>query len=60
MELISFFEAEKVRIQDRRKKLVLLYHDILGKFVKNAGLEDNNNDVEGEELLNVKFNQKEL
>ena len=60
MELIFFFEAEKVRIQDRRKKIVLLYHDILGKFVKNAGLEDNNNDVEGEELLNVKFNQKEL
>ena len=59
MELISFFEAEKVRVRDRHKKLVFLYHDYLGKFMKNAGLEDNNNDLDGEDLLKVKYNQRD-
>jgi hypothetical protein len=36
MELISFFESEKVRIQDRHKKLVSLVHNCFGKFMKNA------------------------
>ena len=58
MELISYFESEKVRIQDGHRKLVLLLHNILGKFMKNAGQEANNNTVVGEELLNVKFYQE--
>ena len=61
MDLISFFESEKVRIQDRHAKLVLLFHDYLSKFMKNAGLENNNNlaKVDGEELLKVKFTKRE-
>ena len=58
MDLISFFESEKVRIQDRHAKLVLLFHDYLGKFMHNAGLEDNNN-IHGEDLLKVKYTDKE-
>ena len=59
MELISFFEAEKVRIQDRHKKLVMLFKDYLGKFMKNGGLEDENNNLNGEEVLNLKINQRD-
>ena len=54
MELISFFESSKIRIQDQHAKLVLLLYDYLGKFVKNAGLDGNNN-LTGEALLKVKF-----
>ena len=61
MDLISFFESEKVRIQDRHAKLVMLFHDYLGKFMQNAGLEDNNNlaGVNGEVLLKVKYTDRE-
>ena len=38
MELISFFESQKIRIQDRYSKLVLLLHSFLSKFMKNAGI----------------------
>ena len=55
MDMISFFEAEKVRIQERHKKLVVLYKDYLGKFLKNGCSEDENNNVQGEEVLNVEY-----
>ena len=59
MDMISFFEAEKVRIHERHKKLVVLYKDYLGKFMKNGGSEDENNNVQGEEVLNVKYDQRD-
>ena len=59
MELINFFESEKIRIQDRHRKLVSLLHNLLGKFFENAGCNDsNNNSVEGEDLLKVKFGDR--
>ena len=58
MDLISFFEVEKVRIQDRHMKLVMLFKDYLGKFMKNAGVEDENNNLEDEEVLSVKIKQR--
>ena len=57
MELISFFESTKIRIQDQHAKLVLLLYDYLGKFVKNAGVDGNNN-ITGEGLLKVKYKDK--
>jgi len=41
MELISYFESQKIRVQDRHSKLVLLLHSFLSKFMKNAGVENN-------------------
>ena len=60
MELISFFESEKIRIQDRHVKLVLLLHNLLGKFVKNAGLDPNNNKVDGDEMLKVNVCDRDI
>ena len=59
MDLISFFEVEKVRIQDRHMKVVMLFKDYLRKFMKNAGVEDENNNLEDEEVLSVKIKQRE-
>ena len=58
MDLISFFESEKIRIQDRHRKLVLLLHNLLGKFMKNAGLDPNNNKVDEEKMLKVNVGEK--
>ena len=61
MELISFFESEKVRIQDRHKKLVTLFNNFYGKFMKNAGCEEGsemNNNSSVEDILKVKYDDR--
>ena len=59
MEMISFFESEKVSIQDRHRKFIYLFQSILGKFMKTAGIESNtNNDGDGEEVLGVKYDDR--
>ena len=57
MELISFFESQKIRIQDRHSKLVLLLHSYLSKFMKNAGIEDNKSPT-GKRLLKVPYKER--
>ena len=57
MELISYFESSKIRIQHKQDKLVMLLHDYLAKFMKNAGVENNNNPT-GRDLLKVKFKER--
>ena len=54
MDLISFFESNKIRIHAKQGKLVILLHDYLSKYLKQAGLEGNNNPT-GEQLLKVKY-----
>ena len=54
MDLISFFESNKIRIHDKQGKLVILLYDYLSKYLKQAGLEGNNNPT-GEQLLKVKY-----
>ena len=56
MDMISYFESSKIRIQHKQNKLVLLLHDYLAKFVKNAGVENNN--VSGKALLEASFTDK--
>ena len=53
MDLISFFESSKVRIQDKHGKLVFLLYNYLSKFMKQAGCENNN--PTGSQLLQAKF-----
>ena len=59
MDLIKFFESEKIRIQDRHNKFVMLLHDYFGTFMKNARLEESNNKIDREILLKVKFADRE-
>lgn len=56
MDMISYFESSKIRIQHKQNKLILLLHDYLAKFVKNAGVDNNN--VDGKALLQVNFKDK--
>jgi len=56
MDMISYFESSQIRIQHKQSKLILLLHDYLAKFIKNAGVENNN--ASGKALLEVNFKDK--
>ena len=58
MNLISFFEGSGIKIHHKQDQVVLVMHDMLSKFMKNAGVEEGNNNPKGRDLLHVRFRDR--
>ena len=60
MKFLDTFEKNEVKVHVRFEKIVSLIYDFASKYLKNAGLDDDEDTITAKKLLKIKFTDEDL